>query len=117
MKRGEVWLANFDPVKGSEQAGLRPVLIIQVDPLNAFLRTVVIVPFTTNLRWKKHCELLWEFKNRSFSLNICESVRGDADEVAWCCSLGDCFRGAACLCLAQRTRRSRARDSGAQFEP
>jgi len=53
MKRGEVWLANLDPAKGSEQAGLRPVLIIQVDPLNAFLRTVIVVPFTTNLRWER----------------------------------------------------------------
>ncbi len=53
MRRGEVWLANLDPVKGSEQVGLRPVLIIQVDPLNAFLRTVIVVPFTTNLRWER----------------------------------------------------------------
>jgi mRNA interferase MazF len=51
MTRGEVWLADLDPVRGSEQAGKRPVLVLQADPLNTFLRTVVIIPFTTNLRW------------------------------------------------------------------
>ena len=51
MIRGAVWLAASDPVRGSEQAGTRPVLILQPDPLNAFLRTIVVIPFTTNLRW------------------------------------------------------------------
>jgi mRNA interferase MazF len=51
--RGEVWLAALDPVRGSEQAGTRPVLILQADPLNTFLRTVVIVPLTTNLQWTR----------------------------------------------------------------
>jgi mRNA interferase MazF len=27
IKRGEVWLANLDPTRGSEQAGTRPVLV------------------------------------------------------------------------------------------
>jgi mRNA interferase MazF len=53
MRRGEVWLAALDPVRGSEQAGTRPVLVLQADPLNDFLRTVVVVPFTTNLRWSR----------------------------------------------------------------
>jgi mRNA interferase MazF len=51
MTRGEVWLALLDPVRGSEQAGTRPVLILQSDALNVFLRTVVVLPFTTNPRW------------------------------------------------------------------
>jgi mRNA interferase MazF len=53
MRRGEVWLATLDPVRGSEQAGTRPVLVFQADTLNDFLRTVVVVPFTTNLRWSR----------------------------------------------------------------
>ena len=53
MTRGEVWLAALDPIRGSEQAGTRPVLVLQVDALNDFLRTVVIVPFTSNLRWSR----------------------------------------------------------------
>ncbi len=29
VRRGEVWLANLNPTLGSEQAGIRPVLILQ----------------------------------------------------------------------------------------
>jgi mRNA interferase MazF len=53
MRRGQVWLATLDPVRGSEQAGTRPVLVLQADPLNDFLRTIVVVPFTTNVRWAR----------------------------------------------------------------
>ena len=53
MRRGELWMASLDPIRGSEQAGTRPVLILQADPLNAFLRTAVIVPFTSNLNWAR----------------------------------------------------------------
>jgi mRNA interferase MazF len=51
VTRGEVWLAVLDPVRGSEQAGTRPVLLLQADPLTALLRTVVVVPLTTNRKW------------------------------------------------------------------
>jgi mRNA interferase MazF len=34
VKRGEIWLANLDPTRGSEQAGTRPVLIFQNDAIN-----------------------------------------------------------------------------------
>ena len=54
MRRGELWMASLDPIRGSEQAGTRPVLIFQADPLNAFLRTAVIVPFTSNLNWARY---------------------------------------------------------------
>ncbi|HYN21742.1 MAG TPA: type II toxin-antitoxin system PemK/MazF family toxin, partial [Thermoanaerobaculia bacterium] len=32
--RGEVWLASLDPVRGHEQAGTRPVLIVSEDLFN-----------------------------------------------------------------------------------
>ncbi|MGI8748879.1 MAG: type II toxin-antitoxin system PemK/MazF family toxin, partial [Deinococcus sp.] len=31
MKRGEVWLVNLDPRSGSEQRGIRPVLVLSND--------------------------------------------------------------------------------------
>ena len=57
MKRGEVWMASLDPVRGSEQAGTRPVIVLQADSLNSFLRTAVVIPCTSNLRWAEfpHC--------------------------------------------------------------
>jgi mRNA interferase MazF len=50
IKRGEVWLADLNPIRGSEQAGIRPVLIFQNNTINTFTTTVVTIPFTTNLR-------------------------------------------------------------------
>jgi len=50
VKRGEVWLANLDPTRGSEQAGTRPVLIFQNDLINRFTTTVLAIPFSTSLR-------------------------------------------------------------------
>lgn len=49
-KRGEVWLANLNPTRGSEQAGTRPVIIFQNDAINQFTTTLLTIPLTTNLR-------------------------------------------------------------------
>jgi mRNA interferase MazF len=54
MKRGDVWVATLDPVRGSEQAGTRPALVFQADPLLVFLRTLGVIPFTTTLRWGQY---------------------------------------------------------------
>jgi len=51
--RGEVWLADLNPIRGSEQAGRRPVLVVQNDAINAFTTTVIAIPMTTNLRRAK----------------------------------------------------------------
>ncbi|EDN66024.1 PemK-like protein [Beggiatoa sp. PS] len=50
VKRGEIWLAELNPTRGSEQAGTRPVLIFQNDLLNPLTTTVLAIPMTTNLR-------------------------------------------------------------------
>ena len=50
MKRGEVYLADLNPTRGSEQAGIRPVVVLSRDSLGRFTRTVVAIPLTTNLR-------------------------------------------------------------------
>ena len=50
FKKGEIWLANLNPTKGSEQAGIRPVLIFQNNYINQFTTTLLTIPFTSNLR-------------------------------------------------------------------
>jgi mRNA interferase MazF len=49
-KRGEVWWADLNPTRGSEQSGARPVVIFQNDFINRFTTTVIAIPLTTNLR-------------------------------------------------------------------
>ena len=51
--RGEIWLADLNPIRGSEQAGTRPILVVQNDAINAFTTTVLAIPMTTNLRRAK----------------------------------------------------------------
>ncbi len=48
-QRGEIWLINWNPKRGSEQAGIRPSLIIQTDAGNAnphYPNTIVLTVST-----------------------------------------------------------------------
>ncbi len=49
VKRGEIYWVEFDPVKGSEQGGLRPALIVQQDIGNQYSPTTVVVAITRTL--------------------------------------------------------------------
>ena len=53
MKQGEIWYANLNPSKGSEQAGLRPVVIVSGNLLNQHLSIVLAVPLTTKVKHYK----------------------------------------------------------------
>lgn len=49
-ERGEIWLANLNPSRGTEPGKTRPVLIVQAQSLiNAGHPSTLIVPLTTNL--------------------------------------------------------------------
>lgn len=46
--RGEIWLVDLNPVRGHEQAGIRPGLVISVDTFNyGPAGLVVVIPITT----------------------------------------------------------------------
>lgn len=47
IKRGNLYMADLDPVKGSEQGGRRPVLIVQNDAGNEYSPTVIIAAITS----------------------------------------------------------------------
>lgn len=50
MKQGEIWYASLDPIKGSEQAGYRPVVILSGNLLNKYLQVVITAPLTTKIK-------------------------------------------------------------------
>ena len=50
IRRGDVVLCDLNPVIGTEQAGIRPVVVVQVDRANAVSPHTIIVPFTTKIR-------------------------------------------------------------------
>ena len=47
LKRGDIFLANLEPVKGSEQGGIRPVLIIQNDLSNKYSPVTIVASLTS----------------------------------------------------------------------
>ena len=52
IKRGDIFYANLSPVVGSEQGGIRPVLIIQNNKGNLFSPTLIVAPITRNIKKK-----------------------------------------------------------------
>ena len=63
VKRGDIWLVDLNPVRGSEQRGARPCLVISNDVTNEHAPTVCVVPLTGNLagrRFPINVLLTWE---------------------------------------------------------
>lgn len=50
MRQGEIWLADLNPIKGDEQGGLRPVVIVSGNLLNEHLNIVIVAPLTTKIK-------------------------------------------------------------------
>lgn len=60
VRRGDVFYADLNPVVGSEQGGIRPVLVVQNDVGNKYSPTVIIAAITSQIDKAKlptHIEL------------------------------------------------------------
>ena len=56
--RGDVYLVQLDPTRGSEIRKTRPCLVVSPDELNDHLRTVIVAPMTTGGQaypWRVQC--------------------------------------------------------------
>lgn len=53
IKRGELYYADLSPVVGSEQGGIRPVLIVQNDVGNKYSPTIIAAAITSQLNKAK----------------------------------------------------------------
>ena len=47
INRGDIWIADLDPVRGSEQGGTRPVLVIQNNKGNRHSPTIIVAAITS----------------------------------------------------------------------
>ena len=79
IKRGDIYFADLSPVIGSEQGGLRPVLIIQNDTGNKYSPTVITAAITSQTNKTKlptHIELYTEnFGLAKNSIILLEQIR------------------------------------------
>jgi mRNA interferase MazF len=82
--RGEIWLADFDPVRGHEQGRQRPALLISNDQFNnGPAGLVVVVPLTTTERARMPLRVQIDppdggVRQRSWAL--CEAIRSISTE-------------------------------------
>ena len=79
MKRGDVYRADLDPVQGSEQGGIRPVVIVQNDRGNQSSPTVIVAPLTSQrkkLSQRTHVEVFPPEGGLKYpSIVLCEQLR------------------------------------------
>lgn len=79
VRRGDIYYADLSPVVGSEQGGIRPVLIVQNDVGNKFSPTVIAAAITSQKEKAKmptHIELNSEFCGLSRdSVVLLEQIR------------------------------------------
>ena len=58
MKQREIWLADLNPVKGSEQRGVRPVVILSGNSMNANLDICIVCPLSSKIKNYAGCIVL-----------------------------------------------------------
>ncbi len=81
VKRGDIYYADLSPVVGSEQGGVRPVLIIQNDTGNRYSPTVIAAAITSQTgkaRLPTHIELSAQTQNYGLtkdSVVLLEQIR------------------------------------------
>ncbi|HCF48832.1 MAG TPA: PemK family transcriptional regulator [Syntrophomonas sp.] len=79
IKRGEIYYAQLNPVVGSEQGGIRPVLVVQNDIGNQYSPTTIILAITSQINKAKlptHVELKGEdFGLERDSVILAEQIR------------------------------------------
>lgn len=79
VKRGDIFIADLDPVVGSEQGGVRPVLVVQNDRGNRFSPTVICAALTSKLGKSDLPTHVWIASQDSGlprdSLVLCEQIR------------------------------------------
>ncbi len=78
VKRGDIFYADLSPVVGSEQGGVRPVLVVQNDIGNKYSPTVIIAAITSQMNKVKlptHVEISAEFGLPKNSVVLLEQIR------------------------------------------
>lgn len=69
IKRGQIYYADLSPTKGSEQGGVRPVLIVQNDKGNKYAPTVIVAIITSRKTKAKLPTHIWLSVTDGFKVN------------------------------------------------
>lgn len=58
MKQRDIWMADLNPVKGSEQQGIRPVVIVSGNAMNDNLGICIVCPLSSKIKNYAGCMVL-----------------------------------------------------------
>lgn len=72
MKQAEIWLADLEPVKGSEQGKTRPIVIISGNTMNTHFPVVIVCPLSSTIKNYEGCVVI--SKNKLNGLTVDSEV-------------------------------------------
>ena len=93
INRGDVYYADLSPVIGSEQGGVRPVVVVQNDKGNRYSKTIIIAPISKKMSKPPiPTHVIFSDDSLSYvSMILCEQLRTiDKKRLGqWICTLDD----------------------------
>ena len=93
IRRGDVYYADLSPVVGSEQGGVRPVVVVQNDKGNRYSKTIIVAPISKKMsRPPIPTHVIFSDDSLSYvSMILCEQLRTiDKKRLGqWICTLDE----------------------------
>ena len=93
IRRGEVYYADLSPVVGSEQGGVRPVVVVQNDKGNRYSKTIIVAPISKKMSKPPiPTHVIFSDDSLSYvSMILCEQLRTiDKKRLGqWICTLDE----------------------------
>lgn len=93
IRRGDVYYADLSPVVGSEQGGVRPVVVVQNDKGNRYSKTIIVAPISKKMSKPPiPTHVIFSDDSLSYvSMILCEQLRTiDMKRLGqWICTLDE----------------------------
>ena len=93
IRRGDVYYADLSPVVGSEQGGVRPVVVVQNDKGNRYSKTIIVAPISKKMSKPPiPTHVIFSDDSPSYvSMILCEQLRTiDKKRLGqWICTLDE----------------------------
>ena len=93
IRRGDVYYADLSPVVGSEQGGVRPVVVVQNDKGNRYSKTIIVAPISKKMSKPPiPTHVIYSDDSLSYvSMILCEQLRTiDKKRLGqWICTLDE----------------------------
>lgn len=93
IRRGDVYYADLSPVVGSEQGGVRPVVVVQNDKGNRYSKTIIVAPISKKMSKPPiPTHIIFSDDSLSYvSMILCEQLRTiDKKRLGqWICTLDE----------------------------